>query len=126
MKKKCILAKNGPKALGPYSPAVLIGETLYISGQLGINEQGELASGLENQVNQALYNLNEILKEAKMSPENIVKTSLFIKNMDDFNKINEIYAEFFKGIEVFPTRACVEVAALPKAALFEIEAIAIY
>lgn len=124
MKKNAITAKKAPQALGAYSHGVLVDQTLYVSGQLGLNQEGELAVGLENQVRQALENLKEILKEADMKADNIVKTTLFIKNMDDFTKINAIYAEFFKDLTVFPARSCVEVAALPKDALFEIETIA--
>ncbi len=126
MEKKCISAKKAPAALGAYSHGVLVGETLYVSGQLGLNMEGQLAEGLENQVNQALENLNQILKEAGMTAKNIVKTTLFIKNMADFGKINAIYADFLKDVAVFPARSTIQVAALPKDALFEIETIASY
>ncbi|MDK2942788.1 MAG: 2-iminobutanoate/2-iminopropanoate deaminase [Acetobacterium sp.] len=126
MEKKVITAQNAPAALGPYSHGVMAGETLYISGQLGINPgSGELLEGLENQVRQGLDNLAAILEAAGMQKGQIVKTTLFIKNMADFSKINELYQAFFDGVAVYPARACVEVAALPKAALFEIEAIAV-
>jgi 2-iminobutanoate/2-iminopropanoate deaminase len=126
MEKKVITAQNAPAALGPYCHAVMAGETLYISGQLGINpESGELLQGLENQVSQSFDNLAAILDAAGMKKDEIVKTTLFIKNMADFSKINDLYQAFFKGVAVYPARACVEVAALPKAALFEIEAIAV-
>lgn len=126
MQKRVIQAKKAPKALGAYSHGVLVGESLYISGQIGLNSQGQVVAGLENQVAQALENLKEILKEAGMDADNIVKTTLFIKNMDDFSKINMIYAEFLKDVAVFPARSTIAVAALPKDALFEIEAIATY
>ncbi len=126
MEKRSITAKKAPQALGTYSHGVMVGKTLYISGQLGLNSQGQLAEGIEQQVKQALENLNEILKEADMDRQNIVKTSLFIKNIDDFAVVDGIYAEFLKDATVFPARSCVEVAALPKDALFEIEVIASY
>ncbi|WKY43594.1 Rid family detoxifying hydrolase [Eubacteriaceae bacterium ES2] len=126
MEKKAITAQNAPAALGPYSHAVMAGNTLYISGQLGINpNSGELLEGLEKQVEQGLDNLKAILEAADMKIEDLVKTTVFIKNMADFSKINELYQTFFDGVAVYPARACVEVAALPKEALFEIEAIAV-
>lgn len=122
---KQINAQKAPEALGPYSHAVQAGNTLYVSGQLGLDpDTGSLVDGLEGQVRQGLANLEAILKAAEMTKENVVKTTLFIKDMNDFGKINTLYAAFFEGVEVYPARSCVEVAELPKGAVFEIEAIA--
>ena len=126
MQKRVIKAKKAPAALGAYSHGVLVGESLYVSGQIGLNAQGQLVAGLENQVAQAFENLKEILKEAGMDADNIVKTTLFIKNMDDFAVVNKLYAEFLKGVAIFPARSTIAVTGLPQDALFEIETIASY
>ena len=126
MNKKAINAEKAPAAVGPYSHAILAGETLYISGQLGLDPQsGVLAKGIEAQAKRGLRNLSAILETVGMSPANIVKTTIFLADMGDFAKVNVIYADYFKELKEFPARSCVEVAALPKAALFEIEAIAV-
>jgi 2-iminobutanoate/2-iminopropanoate deaminase len=112
--------------VGPYSHAYLVGDTLYTSGQLGlIPETGELAEGVAEQAKRGLENLNAVLEAAGFSRKDIVKTSVFLANMADFAAVNDIYAEFFEGQTEYPARSCVQVAALPKAALFEIEAIAV-
>ena len=124
MANKVIVAPNSPAAVGPYSHAVLAGNTLYTSGQLGlIPESGELVSGVEAQAEQALTNLGDVLSAGGMSFADVTKTTVFLANMGDFAAINAIYANYFKGD--CPARSCVQVAALPKGALFEIEAIAV-
>lgn len=126
MKKEAIIAAQAPAAVGPYSHAYLAGDTLYVSGQLGlIPETGELEEGVSAQARRGLRNLNIILEQAGFTRKEIVKTTIFLANMADFSVVNEIYAEFFKELSEFPARSCVEVGALPKAALFEIEAIAV-
>lgn len=120
---KEIKTNNAPQALGPYSQGIIMGNTIFASGQIGINpENGVIASTIEEQAKQALKNLKAVLEAGGASMQNVVKTTVFIKNMDDFAKVNEIYAEFFT--EPYPARSCVEVARLPKDLLVEIEAIA--
>lgn len=126
MNKQAINSKKAPAALGPYSHAILAGETLYISGQLGLDpESGALEVGVEAQAKKALNNLSSILETAGMTKANIVKTTIFLTDISDFTAVNAIYADYFKEVEVYPARSCVEVGALPKWALFEIEAIAV-
>lgn len=121
---KIISAKDAPAAVGPYSHAILAGSTLYTSGQLGlIPATGELPDGVEAQASQALKNLAAVLAEAGMGVADVVKTTVFLADMNDFAAINAIYADFFHGNA--PARSCVQAAALPKGALFEIEAIAV-
>lgn len=119
-----ISAQNAPAAVGPYCHAKLVGNTLYTSGQLGlIPATGELPQGVEAQAAQALDNLNAVLNAAGMGLEDVVKTTVFLSDINDFAAINAIYAQRFPGEA--PARSCVQVAALPKGALFEIEAIAV-
>ena len=123
MQKK-INTDKAPGALGPYSQAVEIDQLVYTSGQLGIDPAtGELADGVEAQAKQALENVKAILAEAGLEMSSIIKTLVFIKDMNDFGKVNAIYAQYING-DVLPARSCVEVAALPKGGLVEIEAIA--
>ena len=115
---------KAPGALGPYSQAVEIDQLVYTSGQLGIDPAtGELADGVEAQAKQALENVKAILAEAGLEMSSIIKTLVFIKDMNDFGKVNAIYAQYING-DVLPARSCVEVAALPKGGLVEIEVIA--
>jgi len=126
MNKKAVNSNKAPVAVGPYSHAYFAGETLYVSGQLGLNpETGMLEEGIEAQAERGLNNLAGILESAGLSRKNIVKTSIFLADMDDFTTVNGIYADFFKDQNEYPARSCVQVAALPKGALFEIEAIAV-
>ena len=121
---KTITAENAPAAVGPYCHAKLAGGTLYTSGQLGlIPATGELPEGVEAQASQALDNLKQVLSAAGMGFADVVKTTVFLADMNDFAAINAIYAKYFPGEA--PARSCVQVAALPKGALFEIEAIAV-
>ena len=120
---KTVATEKAPAAIGPYSQAQIVGNLVFTSGQVGIiPETGNLAEGLEAQANQVFKNLSELLKAAGSDMSKVVKTCVFIDNMDDFAKINEIYANYFT--EPFPARSCVEVAKLPKGALLECEVIA--
>ena len=120
---KVISTDKAPAAIGPYSQAIEVNGMVYASGQIPVNPAtGEIPEGVEAQTKQALTNLTNLLAEAGSSIEKVVKTTVFIKNMEDFGKINEIYAEYFTG--TYPARSCVEVARLPKGGLIEIEAIA--
>ena len=125
MKKQVLNSPKAPAAVGPYSHSVLVERNIqFISGQLGLDpETMALKEGVEAQAVQALENLGSILKEARMDYSNIVKTTVFLKNMSDFPKVNEIYANYFK--ENPPARSCVAVAELPLGALYEVEAIAV-
>ena len=114
---------HAPAAVGPYSQAVRAGNLLITSGQLGLDPStGVLPEGVEKQTRQSLENIGAILAEAGFSRTDVVKTTVFIRNMDDFARVNEIYASFFG--EHKPARSCVEVSALPKNGLVEIEVIA--
>ena len=114
---------HAPAAVGPYSQAVLTGGLLLTSGQLGLNpETGILPEGVEAQAAQALQNIGAILAESGYERTDVVKTTIFIRNMGDFAAVNRIYAGFFG--EHKPARSCVEVSALPKGGLVEIEAFA--
>jgi len=123
MSKKVISTTNAPAAIGPYSQAIEVNGFVFASGQIPIiPETGELAQGIEAQAKQALTNVKAIMEASGLTMANIVKTSVFIKDMNDFAKVNEIYATFFEGD--FPARSCVEVARLPKDVLIEVEVIA--
>ncbi len=122
--KQSINANNAPAAVGPYVHAVAAGELIFTSGQLGlIPESGQLPEGVEAQTHQALKNLSAVLEAAGSDFAHVVKTTVFLDDINDFGAVNAIYAEYFKG-EV-PARSCVEVAKLPKGGLVEIEAIAV-
>lgn len=115
---------NSPAALGPYSQAVDTGSTVYCSGQLGLDPAtGNLADGVQAQTHQALKNLQAVLNEAGLSLDSVVKTTVFVQDLADFGTVNEIYGTYFHG--GFPARSCVQIAALPKNALVEIECIAV-
>ena len=119
---KEIKRSNAPAAIGPYSQAIVVGNMLFTSGQIPIDPKtGEIPEGVEAQARQALTNVKNLIEAAGASIDNVVKTTVFIKNMDDFAKINEIYAQYFT--EPFPARSCVEVARLPKDVLLEVETI---
>ena len=120
---KTVSTNKAPAAIGPYSQAQIVGSMVYTSGQIPIiPETGALAEGLEAQAHQVFKNLGELLKAAGSDLSKTVKTTVFIKNMNDFGAINAIYAQYFT--EPFPTRSCVEVARLPKDVLLECEVIA--
>lgn len=122
--KNIISTEKAPAAIGPYSQAIEVNGLLFTSGMIPIDPAtGLLVTGtIEEQAERALSNLQALLTEAGTSMSKVVKTTVFIKNMDDFAKINEIYGRFFTGD--YPARSCVEVARLPKDVLIEIEAIA--
>ncbi|MHA8138027.1 Rid family detoxifying hydrolase [Lactobacillaceae bacterium Scapto_B20] len=120
-----VSTNDAPAALGPYSQAVTFGNTVYCSGQVGLNPQTkEFAHGVENQARQVLKNLKAVLKAADCTPNDVVKVTIFMTNVDDFKLVNEIYAEFFADNECLPARSAVGVASLPAGALIEMEAIA--
>ena len=122
--KKAISTDKAPAAIGPYSQAIEVNNMIYTSGVIPVvPETGAIPEGIVAQAEQAIGNLAALLKEAGSSTDNVVKTTVFIKNMDDFAKVNEVYAKYFTG--VYPSRSCVEVARLPKDVLIEIEAVAV-
>lgn len=124
MTRETIISNNAPAAVGPYVHAVKTGDVVYTSGQIGlIPATGELAVGVEAQAEQAISNLNAVLEAAGMTLQNVVKTTVFLADINDFATINAIYAKYFTGET--PARSCVQVAAIPKGGLFEIEAIAV-
>ena len=119
-----IKTDNAPKAIGPYSQAIRAGKMIFVSGQIPVNPAtGEVAADVERQTAQALENLGAVLAASSASFTDVVKATVFIRNMDDFAKINEVYARYFAA--PFPARACVEVSRLPKDVLIEIEAVAV-
>ena len=123
MQKK-INTEKAPGALGPYSQAVEIDNLVYTSGQLGIDPvTGEMPEGVEAQAKLALENVKAILAEAGLEMSSIIKRLVFITDMNDFGKVNGVYAQYING-DVLPARSCVQVAALPKGGLVEIEVIA--
>ena len=120
---KVVSTEKAPAAIGPYSQARIAGGLVYTSGQIGIiPETGAVAEGLEAQAHQVFKNLTELLKDAGSDMSKVVKTTVFIKDMNDFAAINAIYAQYFA--EPYPARSCVEVARLPKDVLVECELIA--
>lgn len=123
--KKEISTKNAPAAIGPYSQAIEVNGMIYTSGMIPINPQtGELVTGsVEEQAEQAFLNLKALIEASGSSMDKVVKTVVFIKNMDDFGKINAIYEKYFT--EPYPARSCVEVARLPKDVVLEVEAVTI-
>ena len=122
---KAISTKRAPAAIGPYSQAIEIGDTIFTSGVIPIvPETGALAgASVEDQARQVFTNIRNLLEDSGSSIEKVIKTTVFIKDMNDFKRINDIYATFFK--EPYPARSCVEVARLPKDVKLEVEAIAI-
>ncbi|SPT61174.1 Enamine/imine deaminase [Aerococcus viridans] len=125
MTKKTIATEKAPAALGPYSQAISVNGTVYVSGQLPIDPTtGEFAADdIQGQTRQSLTNIQAILAEAGLDLSNVVKTTVLLDNIDDFAAMNEVYAEFFTGVT--PARVAFEVAAIPKGALVEIEAVAV-
>lgn len=122
--KNVIVTDKAPSAIGPYSQAIEVNGMVYTSGVIPVNpETGVVPDGVEAQATQAFANLTNLIEAAGTDMSKVVKTTVFIKEMDDFATINQIYAKFFK--EPYPARSCVEVARLPKDVLLEIEAIAV-
>ena len=122
--KKIITTNKSPQAIGPYSQAILSNKTLYISGQIGLNTDGVLINkNIEEETIQVLRNIKEILKAADMNFSNVVKTTIFLKNFNDYSAVNIIYAKYFKN--QLPAREAVEVSRLPKDVNIEISSIAV-
>ena len=124
MTKEVINTNNAPEAIGPYSQGVIVGDFVYTSGQIPLNPvTGELVTDIKLATKQSMENIKAILEEAGTSLKNVVKTSIFLKDLNDFEAVNEVYGTYF--IENKPARSCVQVAKLPKDAVIEIEAIAV-
>ena len=122
--KKVISTTKAPSAIGPYSQAIQVGNLVYTSGQLPIDPStGSFPDGgIKEQTRQSLLNIQSILQEAGLTMDNVVKTLVFLADMNDFTEMNSVYSEFFKA--PFPARSAVAVKTLPKGALVEIEAVA--
>jgi 2-iminobutanoate/2-iminopropanoate deaminase len=122
--KKAIHTDKAPRAIGPYSQAILTGDTVYLSGQVAIDpSEGRIvATTVEDQTRQVMRNLEAVLKASDMTFENVVKTTIFLASMEDFQTVNGVYAEYFDTDP--PARATIQVAALPMGALVEVEAVA--
>jgi len=125
MKKKVIQTKGAPKAIGPYSQAIQAGNFLFLSGQIPLDPKtGELVKGdIRKQTQQVLENIKGVLESQGLGMENVVKATLFLKDIGNFNQVNEVYANYFPSSP--PARSTVEVAKLPRDADIEIEAIAL-
>ena len=123
--KKIIYSNDAPEAIGPYSQAVLSNNTLYCSGQIALDKNGNLKNkNIEEETNQIIKNIEAVLKKAEMNFANVVKTTIFLKNMNDFNVVNNIYQKLFEKDP--PARETVEVSKLPKDVNIEISVIASY
>ncbi len=119
---KEIKTTNAPAAIGPYSQAIECNGLLFTSGQIPVNPAtGEIPQGVYEQAIQAFTNVKNLIEASGASIDNVIKTTVFIKDMNDFATINEVYAKFFT--EPYPARSCVEVARLPKDVLLEVETI---
>lgn len=119
-----INTKEAPAAIGPYSQGIIVNNMFFSSGQIPLTAEGELVNGdVQEQTHQVFKNLQAILKEAGASLESVIKATVFIKDMNDFAKVNEVYGEYFSTHK--PARSCVEVARLPKDVQVEIEVIAL-
>lgn len=120
--KLTVNSPKAPAAIGPYCHAKLVDGVLYTSGQLGLTAEGVLPAGIEAQTKQSLENIGAVLSAAGLHYPDVIKTTIFLANMEDFAQVNEIYAQFFPKDP--PARSCVAVKTLPKNALIEIEVIA--
>lgn len=120
--KKAIAAQGAPEPVGPYSQAVVSGSLIFVSGQLGMKPGGVLADSVEEQTRLALNNVQTILSEAGATMDNVLKTTVLLRDMDDFGSVNAVYAGFFNP--PFPARAAFQVSRLPLNAMVEIEAVA--
>lgn len=123
--KKQIATDKAPAALGPYSQAIMVGDTLYASGQVPIDPAtGDLSGDtIEVQAKQVFENLTQVLAAAGMDFGNVVKTTVFLTDLANFATVNEIYASYF--VHPYPARSCVQIAALPKGSLLEVELVAV-
>lgn len=124
--KKAVLTADAPQPIGPYSQAIKLGNMVFCSGQIALHPTNGtvVGSDVETQTRQVMENLVAVLKAAECTPANVVKTTIFLKSMNDFPKVNEIYGAYFKE-GVPPARSTIEVARLPKDVLVEVEAIAV-
>jgi 2-iminobutanoate/2-iminopropanoate deaminase len=121
---KVIQTQNAPAAIGPYSQGIIVNNIFYSSGQIPLTTEGQMVTGdVKDQTHQVFKNLQALLESAGASFETVIKATVFIKNMDDFAAINEVYGQYFNSHK--PARSCVEVAKLPKDALIEIEVVAL-
>ena len=122
---KAVKPANAPKALGPYSPAVKLGDFVYLSGQIPLNpETGEVeGTTIEEQTHQVMKNIKAVLADMGLDYKHIVKTTIFVSDLNDFDKLNEVYGSYLE--EPYPARSCVQVARLPKDVKVEIECIVI-
>ena len=124
MKKDVYSSPEGAPAVGPYSPAVGVGDLVFLSGQIPLDSDGKIVGFTpKDQAHKALDNMRVTLEAAGLSLANVVKTTIFLHDMDDFSAVNEVYAEYFS--EPYPARSTVQVARLPKDVRLEIEAVAI-
>ena len=124
MEKKEINTNQAPKAVGPYSHAVQVGNLIFTSGQIPLTKEGELVTGsMKEQAAQVLENLKAVLEACGSGLDQVVKTTVFISDMNEFDELNQVYAEYFNPHK--PARSCVEVARLPKDVKVEIECIAL-
>lgn len=123
MMKKNIISKGAPAAIGPYSQGIKSDNLIFISGQLPVDQKtGKIPEDIESQTEQSIKNIIEILKEEGLDLNNVIKTIVFLKDLSNFTKVNEVYGKYFS--EPYPARSCIEVAKLPKDAGIEIEVIA--
>ena len=124
MKKKIIATPKAPAAIGPYSQAIRIGDFLYTSGQISLDpETMEMITGnIEVETEKVLKNIEAILKEDELNLNNIIKTTVYLTDLSEFSRMNQVYEKFFTDTK--PARACVQVAALPKGAKVEIDVVA--
>ncbi|WP_423800296.1 2-iminobutanoate/2-iminopropanoate deaminase [Neobacillus sp. SAB-20_R2A] len=121
---KVVQTNQAPAAIGPYSQGIIVNNMFYSSGQIPLTAEGTMVTGdVKEQTHQVFRNLQAVLSEAGASLETVVKATVFIKNMDEFAEVNEVYGEYFSIHK--PARSCVEVARLPKDALVEIEVVAL-
>ncbi|WLD93460.1 RidA family protein [Alkalihalobacillus sp. AL-G] len=121
---KSVHTTNAPEAIGPYSQGIVVNNMFYSSGQIALTPDGSLAGeDIQMQTHQVFANLKAVLSEAGASLNTVVKTTVFLKSMEDFPQVNEVYAEYFENHK--PARSCVEVSKLPKDGLVEIEVVAL-
>ena len=122
--KKVISTDKAPGAIGPYSQGIDLGDIIFFSGQIPLNPQtGEMPEGIEAQTKQALDNVKGLLESQNLDFSHVVKTTVFLDDMKDFNTVNSIYAQYF--VEPYTARSAIEVGSLPKGALIEVEIIAV-
>lgn len=122
--KKTIKSSSLPQAIGAYSQGVIYGQVVYLSGQLGMDKSGQLGESFEQQLQLILKNLENFLQEQSLSKEQVLKSTIFLTDLNNFPQVNQAYEKFFA--QPFPARSCVEVSRLPKDALIEIEFILVH